>query len=112
MSVLTYLQNKEWSMGNGQCPECYGVSEEWLGHPLYLTSEKLGHQKGCPLAAQLKASGGNPLMQGGCLLKQEFELYLSDNGLLGTRKKTKEGCPRIKKINDDFDDNLWECITS
>jgi len=63
--TLEYLLQREWSMGNGQCPDCCGVPEGWLGHPCHRRPESLGHQSDCPLALALHAEGYNPLFQGG-----------------------------------------------
>jgi len=63
-SVLEYLKDKEWSMGNGQCPDCCGAPPMWLGHPCHLTTNTIGHKQDCPLAAALLAAGGSPLMIG------------------------------------------------
>lgn len=55
-----YLQKLEWSMGNGQCPECCGVPKGWrLTEP-----EDMGHKADCNLAAALRDLGDTPLMIG------------------------------------------------
>jgi len=64
MSAVKYLKDKEWSMGNGQCPECCGVPESWYGHPCHLKAETIGHKADCPLAASLRDLGDTPLMIG------------------------------------------------
>lgn len=64
MSCLNYLKKLEWSMGNGQCPECCGVPPSWYGHPCHRTYGSIGHHKGCKLAASLKELGDSPLMMG------------------------------------------------
>lgn len=51
-------------MGNGQCPDCYGVPKNWLGHPLHPTPESIGHGHNCPLAACLEEVGEPPLYEG------------------------------------------------
>ncbi len=63
-AIEKYLKDKEWSMGNGQCPECYGVPKNWYGHPLYKTSETIGHKKGCKMAEMLNELGQKPLIIG------------------------------------------------
>ena len=40
-----YLQKKEWSMGHGQCGECYGLGPDRLENP--------GHRKDCDFARLL-----------------------------------------------------------
>jgi hypothetical protein len=83
---LSYLQNAEWSMGNGQCPCCFGVSEKWLGHPLYLTPETLGHKPVCELAKDLKSLGHTPLYLGQSKLTDTYESYITPGGFYSTRK--------------------------
>ena len=65
-NTVEYLRNREWSMGNGQCPECCGHPLEWIGHPCcsgaYL--EKLGHTDECPWAKMLEEVGEKVLRQG------------------------------------------------
>jgi hypothetical protein len=63
-SAPAYLRRIEWSLGNGQCPECYGVPEDWLGHPCYPTRDTLGHKPGCQLAEALRDVGEAPLTMG------------------------------------------------
>lgn len=59
-----YLKKHEWSMGNGQCPECCGVPASWHGHPCHMTAETIGHEADCSLAAALRDAGETPLMKG------------------------------------------------
>jgi hypothetical protein len=92
--ALDYLKKEEWSMGNGQCPKCCGVHAGWHGHPCYMTTEKIGHKPDCPLAGAIKSAGGSPLMQGDFKSEVEYEHFISETGLYGTRPKTPEGCPR------------------
>lgn len=91
--TLTYLLKKEWSMGNGQCPECCGVNEKWLGHILHLDSKSLGHKEDCILANMLIENGFKPLYKGESKLTDEYENYISEHGFYCTRLKTKNGCP-------------------
>ena len=88
--VQKYLLEQEWSMGNGQCPDCCGNTESWLGHPLFLTSEKLGHEKNCPLAEAMVSAGLKPLYQGKSKLKGEYEMYINEGGIFSTRPKNPE----------------------
>lgn len=60
---LKYLLDAEWSVGNGQCPGCMGVS------PVFLSWKKpadIGHRLDCGHAAAIVALGGKPLMLGEC----------------------------------------------
>lgn len=102
MKTLEYLQGREWSMGNGQCPECYGVPESWHGHPCHMDSESIGHEKGCKLADSLFELGAIPLMKGEYKTEKEYENFISENGFHGTRLKTETGCPRYKKQSEDL----------
>jgi len=100
IKTIKYLKEREWSMGNGQCPECCGVPESWHGHPCFLTTENIGHEHNCKLAEALKELGENPLMKGDFVSDVEFENYFTESGFFSTRKKTAEGCPKYKKFID------------
>ena len=63
-------------MGKKQCPECCGVDNSWHGHPLHLTTKKIGHEPGCALAASLKELGEQPLMMGDFESDIEYECYI------------------------------------
>ena len=56
--ALAMLQQGEWSMGNGQCPDCHGCqpSEWWCDHIPW------GHKPDCARAAAMQELGGKPLM--------------------------------------------------
>jgi len=95
MSALKYLKEREWSMGNGQCPDCYGVHEGWYGES-YLDTKSIGHKKDCSLAASLLDLGGSPLFKGDYKSDKEYESFISEGGFLGTREKTENGCPRYE----------------
>jgi len=77
-SALKYLLAKEWSMGNGQCPECEGVHEGWFPHPLHATADTLGHKNSCKLAASIAELGGTPLFVGQSKPKGEYRFGLRD----------------------------------
>ena len=99
MSAIKYLKEKEWSMGNGQCPECCGAPEKWFGHPCYMTPDTIGHEKDCELAASLKDLGETPLMKGGFCSETAWEPYITDGGIFSTRHKTEHGCPKYKTFS-------------
>ena len=101
-SAVKYLLSKEWSMGNGQCPECFGVPASWHGHSLYLTGADIGHERNCSLAKSLAELGKTPLMKGDYKNKIVYENYITDSGFHSTRLKTPDGCPRIRKLNSEF----------
>ncbi len=52
-AALEYLKSKEWSMGNGQCPDCYG-SRPRMGW----WTETIGHKPNCKLAKAIVTAGG------------------------------------------------------
>ena len=110
MNAREYLRKREWSMGNGQCPECCGVSPDWLGHPLHLDSSTIGHKPACPLAASLASLGAHPLMLGDFASDAVFECFMTDDRILSTRPKTKNGCPNIKSMNEQFDKKLLDAV--
>ena len=106
-----YLRKREWSMGNGQCPDCCGVPESWHGHPCHMTAETIGHEAGCSLSKALRAMGERPLMKGKFKSDAQFEEYISDEGFYGTRPKTAEGCSRyragVEKMRQAFDEAFF-----
>lgn len=61
---LKYLNSLEYSLGNGQCPECFGVPPSWHGHPCHPTPASIGHVEGCQLAAAIIAAGGKIIYKG------------------------------------------------
>lgn len=96
MNASEYLRSKEWSMGNGQCPECYGVPPSWLGHPSYLDSSSIGHKPNCALAAALRETSTDPVvMMGGFHSDRVYECYWTPSGFLSTRLKEGEEHPII-----------------
>lgn len=98
--TIDYLKKLEWSIGNGQCPECNGVPESWHGHPLHMTADSIGHDRKCQLAEALLECGEKPMMKGDFSSDVEFEPFIGDDGSLGTRHKTADGCPRYKAAVD------------
>ena len=110
MSAIKYLKEKEWIMGNGQCPECYGVPPVWHGHPLHLTSDSIGHKPDCKLASAIRDAGGHPIMIGEYKSEIEYEDYITDSGFLSTRLKTEHGCPKVKAFNDECQKKMDEIL--
>lgn len=90
--ALRHLLSKEYTMGcmgssnRGQCPECDGVHEGWLGHPLYLDSSNLGHEADCPLARSIRELGGDVVFIGESKLTDKYESFVDSRGFLNTRK--------------------------
>ncbi len=82
--AVDYLLEREWSMGNGQCPECCGVPPSWHGHPLHLTANTIGHEYGCKIAAALMECGEKPLMKGE-FTGPDYEVYWTSKGFLATK---------------------------
>lgn len=87
----SYLVKKEWSMGNGQCPECCGVPPRWHGRWGYFNTDTIGHKQSCMLAAALRELRHTPLILGHYESDREFERFL-ENGFFGVREKTEDGC--------------------
>ena len=112
--ALEFIKKDEWSMGNGQCPKCGGVPASWHGHPLHMGTKSIGHAANCPLAAALKSLGDRPLMKGHFKSDIEFEEFIDDHGMIGTRHKTPGGCPKLKayddKLQDDFDQRFFKMM--
>jgi hypothetical protein len=52
-SVLKYLRADEWTMGNGQCHDCYGLKPRagWW-------TDTVGHRHDCKKAKSIEALGG------------------------------------------------------
>lgn len=115
MSAVKYLQDKEWSMGNGQCPECCGAPDSWHGHPCHMTTESIGHELDCSLAASLSDLGVTPLMKGEYISDVEYEHYITDSGCFSTRPKTKDGCAKWKayseKMNKSLSDTFGDMLS-
>lgn len=59
--ALQYLLMIQWSSGNGQCGDCWGVSPLWLGDFRYPVIDYCGHEPGCVLAAAIEDAGGDVL---------------------------------------------------
>lgn len=55
-------QYGEWSMGNGQCPICFGVGPSFYPGVCYLTPVNIGHELDCPAPNKtiMKGSYGPP----------------------------------------------------
>lgn len=85
IEAIELLKEQEWSMGNGQCPFCYGVHAGWVGHPRHLNGKTVGHKDDCKLAAALKSLGVAPLMIGECTDTREFEEAISAGGFYTTQ---------------------------
>ncbi len=66
-----------------------------------MTTETIGHDANCSLAAALRDAGGTPLMKGDFTSEVEFEHFISESGLFGTRPKTKDGCPRYRAYAEE-----------
>jgi hypothetical protein len=59
--ALAMLQVDEWTMGNGQCPDCHGMGPPMLWGNVWKESD-LGHTPGCARATAMTELGGSPLM--------------------------------------------------
>lgn len=56
-AMREYFARDEWTMGCGQCPDCYGGGSAFEDHPCYPKREHLGHMPGCPRGMFLEALG-------------------------------------------------------
>lgn len=83
--ALEYLERREWSAGNGQCPECWGAPASWHGHPCHMTPETIGHKSDCSLAEAIQDAGGKPLMMGGFTSGVVYEPAISERGFFTTQ---------------------------
>ena len=87
MKTIDYLRKEEWSMGNGQCPECYGAPESFHGHPCHNTSDTIGHEADCDLALSLQELGELVVFIGDYKSDDVYESYWDEDGFLATRIK-------------------------
>ncbi|MBW2178752.1 MAG: hypothetical protein JRG81_00020 [Deltaproteobacteria bacterium] len=111
MSVeLKYLQSLEFSMGNGQCPECNGASKSWHGHPCYPGPETIGHEADCPLAAAIQSSGGAVVFKGQLEALPLGDRYKKGSMLYAMRHSAEYKAWK-KRMNDEFDDLIIKIIT-
>ena len=62
--AVKYLRKIEWSLGNGQCPECFGAPPGWTGHPCYRNAASIGHKEDCDLARSLLGLGEKVFLLG------------------------------------------------
>lgn len=59
MTALEFLRKDEWTMGNGQCPDCCGHAPgKWAPHPCVPTKAHEGHKPDCGRAAAITELGG------------------------------------------------------
>lgn len=103
MSAVTYLRSKEWSMGNGQCPECCGAHAGWYGHPCHLEEASIGHKVDCSLAASLKSLAENVLYLGTFIATPEKKKEVED--AREARRNSPEGIA-ARKVWNELDDLL------
>lgn len=54
--ALPRLRVDEWTMGNGQCPDCEGFNPNLRSWKVQC--EKLGHHRKCPRATAIEELGG------------------------------------------------------
>ena len=87
--AIGYLRGKEWSMGNGQCPDCHGVPESSHGSLCHPTSDTIGHKADCALALALCGLGEEVVFLGGYKSDVVYESYWDECGLLEIREKEK-----------------------
>ena len=93
-TTIEFLRKKEWSMGNGQCPDCCGLGVTFEKQS---DAKDIGHKKNCTRAKALRELGEKPLMKGKYVPEFEWEDFLTENGIFGRRHKTPDGCPKYKQ---------------
>ena len=59
--LIINIRKKEWSMGNGQCPECCGLEAGFNGHLGSYNPFDCGHSKDCSIANSLTLLGEDVL---------------------------------------------------
>jgi hypothetical protein len=66
-NLTLYLKSKEWSLGNGQCPECYGNKprHKWW-------TDTVGHKRDCVLAKSLEEIKIKPVYERENFSKERF----------------------------------------
>lgn len=108
--ALNYLKSIEYSMGNGQCPECYGVPPSWHGHPCHLTPQSIGHKANCSIAQAIISSGGDVIFK-----NSSSELPLGPRYKKGSALYEYKNSPEYKawaqKTNKEWDDFLFKIAT-
>ena len=91
--TVEFLRRREWSMGNGQCPECHGAPLEWVGHPCYAGQDgpsKFGHTAECPWAQMLEDAGERVLRQDTLFPECWQHGVPDDNARLRARRRHEE----------------------
>jgi hypothetical protein len=62
--AIRALKSREWTMGNGQCELCQGLSPAWYEKGQNWDANEIGHKQNCPIALSLQAMGESPVMLG------------------------------------------------
>ena len=81
-TALKYLQEGEWTMGNGQCGECCGNKPRARWH-----TDTVGHRQGCKKAKAIEALGG----------KVVWERFNHSKYRRATRRFFRKMCEEINK---------------
>lgn len=71
---IKYLEEREWSLGNGQCDECNGLGPKFYGHH---EAKELGHERSCKFAKLLVDLGAFPIYKGAYPKTPEGEAYVA-----------------------------------
>lgn len=59
-STKDWLLDIEWRMGNGQCPQCYGLGPNFEKEYKWTGFNRGPYKENCPLARALEELGGKP----------------------------------------------------
>lgn len=107
---LTYLQSLEYNMGNGQCPECSGVSSSWHGHPCHRTPESIGHTTDCRLAGVIVSAGGKVIFKNS-LSELPLGPRYREGSVLHAYYNSEEYKTWVKESNEQMDELMFKCLT-
>jgi hypothetical protein len=89
-AAWAYLRKQEWSMGNGQCPECHECGPSWLGFGGWGNS--IGHKKDCGMATSLVALGQDVVWS------SEYDRHADAGSPLGLFGKVNGQSPKTQAL--------------
>lgn len=99
--ILTKFRKREWSMGNGQCDECYGLGLKF--YPQRLSMSEIGHEEGCSIGLMIRECGGDVLFKSEQSKEITHKLVSNAEGIL-----------HVVSINDPRPDHaikMWKDLS-
>ena len=108
--ALSYLESLEYSVGNGQCPECWGVPPSWHGHPCHPNPKSIGHAAKCPLAKAIISAGGRVIFENS-LSELPLGLRYRKGSAIYEYRKSDEYKAWKKKVAKKRDDLMFSILT-